>query len=153
MKLGSGFFSFLTGVFDFQTWSHEFETTVHTEVPLEQGSVDLHTCEENHLSEVPVEFNPTVVIMAGEIFQVGVKFFLRIDIANLLSLLPPIRARLHIHSFRSDFLNESLCSFGKHGALIHSSNEVDFFAFESFSEMDHGSFEAILTVTHSLIYT
>lgn len=86
------------------------------------------------------------VLSRGVFIQMSVvlsKFFLGIDILQHLCGFPPLLICLNHNGFRFYFLNEFLCSLGKHCWHVTTTDKENFFATESLGEMDESAFEAI----------
>lgn len=75
-----------------------------------------------------------------EVLLIIIEFFLRVHILKFLGSSPPFGRGLYYDGIGLEILDELLGSVGKHGALIHGSNEEDLSVIESLSQMKKSMF-------------
>lgn len=80
-----------------------------------------------------------------------VHLFLRVDIAQQTSVVPPLWRCLHEDSVRVDGFDQFLSSLSKHRRLVAGANQEDFLFIELLRQMQQSRLEDRVSVSHTVV--
>jgi len=107
--------------------------------------VNVQSGKENPSSVIPVPVKILPVAVFVKISTVFVELFLRVNILQKTSMVPPVFGGLHENGVGFKFFDKFLGALSEHSGLVGSADQVNIFAIEAFSQVDKRGREAALS--------
>ena len=114
LDLGSNFLSRFACQFDFESRTEVVEMRTELEMEVKKPISHIHPCQEHPVTSALIKIDGLMSIVPVKKITIGFEFFLRINVLERASSLPPISIGLYKDTVRFQLLDQFLSALRKH---------------------------------------